>query len=345
MIEYDLEWLVEKDFILQKKNLYSTNFLIIDSNIKVHIFNLYAKNKSLLSDRIVEELKLYENEIRKINFLGSDLPYEKLLWFLIYSFTDYIAKKICTDKTNIDFHLPLRADGGHYFPIGFHKVTPSVPLDPIFIEKYPKLYEWESDGTYLYQDGENCLKWLGLKKRVRHASNKVAFDYFIPDVMLYKNILFKAVKPGFKIDNFSKSERLLLSQIIHHKWFSISDKENKITPNFCVFSPEQRAHSLDIFDEIYEKMRPVYNNFFGDIKREIKTLLPHQLHQYRNYSLYLSFLVCHVVTIGFAYYDGKIYKPKDEIELSRMTLSITISDGQEIQDNKNFILLFRSSEI
>ena len=92
-------------------------------------------------------------------------------------------------------------------------------------------------------------------------------------------------------------------------------------------------------------MRPIYDDFYEELKKVIKKLLPPQLHQYRNYYIYMSFLISHVFTIGCAYYDGKIYKPKDDTELSRMTLSITVSDRQKINENKNFVLLYRSSDV
>ena len=345
IIEYDLEWLVDKGFIRKKKNSYFTNFVIVDSEIKVLLMNIYMKNKKDFSDSIIEKLIAYEGKIRNIGFLGSDIPMEKLLWFLVYTFADITTFYFFNKNNDYNFDIPARLDGGHYIPIGFHRIKPKTKLSSNYIDKYDHLYDWISDGTYIYNHNGCAIKWLGIKNRSNTFSKKVIFNNIIPDVIKYKNILFKSLKADFNIDDLSQEERLQFDTIITEKWISFSEKENKINPNFPVFTPEQKKQLIEIFIDIYEQLKPAFNNIYLDLRKMCKQTLPLHLHNYLDYSIYLSLLINHTFAIGYAYYDGKIYKPKTNVEWTLLTLSMLITEDIQIDNDKNFYILLSANYI
>jgi hypothetical protein len=57
-----------------------------------------------------------------------------------------------------------------------------------------------------------------------------------------------------------------------------------------------------------------------------RDILPKQLEGFLNYVAYFSFMLSHLYTTGFAYYDEILYRPKDMKECTLLTLSLTISD-------------------
>ena len=345
IIEYDLEWLVEKDFVKKKKNSYYTDFIIVDTEIKLLVMNIYMKHKKMFSDIIIERLSSCEKMIRSVGFIGSDMPWEKLLWFLIYTFADFIAVYTCYKKEDYNINLSLRADGGHYIPVGYHRVEPITELSKDYSKEYIKLLDWVSDGTYVYNHNGCALKWLGIKNRRSIFSNKVVFNNFIPDVMKYKNVLFKSIKPNFNIETLTEQEQLMFDVIINNGWLGISEKDGKVVPNFLVFKAEQRRQLIDIFEQICELIKPSIQEIYKDLCKMCKKTLPSNLQKYNEYAEFLSLLVNHAFTLGFAYCDGKIYKPKNNAEWSLLTLSMLITDDVHINDNKNYSILLRATDI
>ena len=344
IIEYDLEWLLEKDFIKRKNNSYYTNFIIIDFDIKVLLMNIYMKHKAKFSDVIIEKLIAYEGKIRKIGFIGSNRPYDKLLWFLTYTFADFSTMKTCFGISENPY-LNLRPDGGHYIPVGYHRNSPTIPINPDYYPKYHNLINWVSDGTYLYIQSGWGIKWLGLKNRQNERSNKTAFNDFIPETMKYKNILHKCITPDFKIDSLTPDEKIVLDIMIEHEWIYTSSIDGKIIPNFLVFTLQQRKQIYDLYEEIYHQMNPDFEAIYGDLKKMCKKTLPKKIHHYFDYSAYLSLLINHAFTIGYGYTDGKLYKPKNDKEWEILTLAMFISDNYAPDEMKNYTNLLRARDI
>lgn len=97
-IESDLKWLVEREFIAREGSSYSTSFLIRNEADKQDQYAVYLKHKNALSDKILDELIEAEDAVRAIGFHGSDKPYDKLLWMLIYQFAYWLR---------IPYHRPI----------------------------------------------------------------------------------------------------------------------------------------------------------------------------------------------------------------------------------------------
>jgi len=67
-------------------------------------------------------------------------------------------------------------------------------------------------------------------------------------------------------------------------------------------------------DEIYK--------IFTGLEKFCRTDLPKHLDFYTNYHIYMAFYNAIFLTTGFAYYDGKIYHPKDDIECGLLTFQV-----------------------
>jgi len=340
-IEPELEWLIDKGFIVEENNKYSTIFFILDGDFKAKLINIYMNNKKSFIDGVIEKLLSKEKQIKQINFFGSEQPIQKLLWFLIYNFTDRMAKLSGYGDTEKIYDYFVREDSGKYFPIGFYNFKSNVTLNDEFLERYSEIIKWSCDGTYIYEYGENQIKWLGLYTANQLTNDKFA-DSIIPDFMNYKEIIIRALNPNYNINTASVEEKIVLSRIISNNWLSLVVFNDKIQfePNFCMFTPEQRRELDNLLTEIYHDLRSEIDNLIEDIKLLCIEVLPKQLNSFSDYIIYLGLLLSNLAVTGGAFYDGKIHIPKDAQECSLLTLNITVSD-YVVSDKKKYDILFK----
>ncbi|MCL2064743.1 MAG: sigma-70 family RNA polymerase sigma factor [Candidatus Cloacimonetes bacterium] len=327
-LEFDMEWLLRKGFIKKQKNMYSTTFFIYDKTFNTMLINTFIKHKPCL-DLIVKKLIEKQDRIKAIKFVGCEKPIEKLLWFLIYSFTDTASSLACFDENGYNYENLYRTDGGKYYPIGVFDSKSKIPIDPLYVEQYKDLDSWTCDGTHIYEDGQNELSWIGLYNYPTlqdEMADKVSPKPFI---LKNKEILFKIIKPDFSINDLSGNEKDILSQLIALDFLSISETDEKILPNFLIFTTKQRNELTDIFLDIYIDIKTNFTNLKNDLQKECKAILPDQLSSSLGYYIYFGMMFSHIFTTGFAYYDGKLYQPKNENETLVLTVNITTNDEQK----------------
>ena len=82
-LEFDLGWLVEREFLSLTGKRYETLFPIINRSHFEEISNLYRTTRGEYTDRIIGWFQSHEQEIRDIGFYGADFPMDRLLWAII----------------------------------------------------------------------------------------------------------------------------------------------------------------------------------------------------------------------------------------------------------------------
>jgi hypothetical protein len=104
----------------KENNKYYTTFSIQSRDFYMKRAKVFYENKKNFSDVIIDKFMERETEIKALNFHGSDMPMEKLLWLLIYRFTDFICSKVVYEEKKYPAPKhPIMPDGGKYFPLGF----------------------------------------------------------------------------------------------------------------------------------------------------------------------------------------------------------------------------------
>jgi RNA polymerase sigma factor (sigma-70 family) len=325
-IEFDLKWLSDRGLVKKLKNKYSTNFFIFDETFKAMLIDTFFKHKTSCLDKITNNLTILQNRIRAINFLHSDKPIDELLWLLIYSFTDIASARTCFDESEHGLRNLISADGGQCYPIGLFDNQSKIQINPLFREKYKELENWECNGTYTFDDGENRLNWVGLFNAREGFYSKLSKNAFAPDIFVYKELVFKIIQSNLNINHLPEEERYILSQLIDFGYLSVSEDGNNVLPNFYVFTPNQRKQLDNIFIELYGEMKSEFSHLHNDLYKRCKDILPKQLGNYYSYISYFSLLFSHIFSTGFAYYDGKLYKPKNETDCTLLTLNMTLSN-------------------
>jgi len=332
-IEFYVKWLSGKGFIKKTRNRYFTTFFIFDGTFRTMLTNVFIKHKTRCLDKIIEALTARHDSIKAINFIGSDRPINELLWFLIYNWTDMASALTCFGKKTFD----TQTDRGRFLPIGIFKTETQTPPHPLFIAKYKEMEDWECNGTYIYDDGENKLTWLGLSSARETFYSRLSPNSSIPDVLNYKELLFKVLSPSYKTTDLSPDDRYLLSQIIDMGYLSMYQNKDKIIPNFYVFTKDKQLELENIFLEIFEELKPDFARLASDLHRMCKSILPKQLYASLEYITYFSLLFSHFYTTGFAFYDGKLYQPQKENEYTLLTLCMTCADREINRKQKSIV--------
>jgi DNA-binding CsgD family transcriptional regulator len=319
-VEFDLKWLVEKQLMKSENGRYCTMFSIKNHSSWDATFNLFIKNKANFCDAIIEKFMAKQDKIKNINFNGSDQPMEKLLWLFIYKFIDYVSHGVAYEERRYPQpERPIMPDGGQYFPLGFDRFETTKETVKLLDEKYREIDNWSSNGAMQSnaQSGE-IFHWMGLYNAGRHTLVKL---HSIGDKNYQiKQVLLKTLYEGFSIGDLDDGEKELLGEMISYGW--ISKKDDKIIHNFCIFTHEQEKALKDVFGEIYEEIKDETYSVFAEIEKLLRADLPKHLAFYANYHIYRTFCNAIPIITGFAYYDGKIYDPKDEAECGLLTFQV-----------------------
>ena len=122
-----------------------------------------------------------------------------------------------------------RCDGGNYHPVGVIDSKSSIDLHDDFANEYKELFDWNFNGTYNYDDGDNKLTWLGLYNAMNYWDNHLAHNTLVSDIMLHKAVLFDAVKSDFSNFETSKCEKFALEQFIDFGYLA-KDEEGRLHP-------------------------------------------------------------------------------------------------------------------
>jgi len=326
-IEDDLDWLVKKEFIIKKQAKYSTIFFINDNDFKRRLINVFYDNKTGFSDKMIEQFISKQAEIKAIGFHGSENPIEKLLWYLIFSFTHFTIAHECFGEIKYDLDWPIRSDGGRYFPIGYYDFESNIELNPKYVERYNEISNWLSSGGIIWEDCSNKIKWVGTYNACDENLLQFAYDSLDVNISGLRKTFLKASKPDFDIESLTENEKVTLSRMLSYEWFSVSNitkssQTPRIVPNFYVFSEAQETELNKIFHEIYCEIQDEIKKLAKDVKKVIEQVLPPQLCFFKEYCLYNYLFRSNFYTTGFAFYDKKLYIPKNEKECSLLTLGV-----------------------
>jgi len=321
-IEFDLKWLVERQFMKNENGRYSTMFSITSGGFYAKTANIFLKSKESFADVIIGKFIARQDKIKDIGFYGSEQPIEKLLWLLIYRFVAFIDDKVTYGENKYPQpERPIMPDGGRYFPLGFDQSENNNKTieNPILSnEKYKGIANWDSNGAmHAEYDGDRFF-WMGLYKAGNHSIQK------LHNMNNHKiiNVFRKALKKDFNIDNLNGDEKTILSEIISCGW--VTKKDDKIIHNFSIFTSEQNKTLENIFGEIYVEIKPEVYKIYDEIEKICREDLPAHLDFYINYHIYMTFYRAIKIITGFAYYDGKLYVPKDDAECGLLTFQAII---------------------
>ena len=305
-LEFDLNWLEEHEFVTFEKGKYYTTFYINSRSEMQKSYGIHCGLKEQVSDVIVNGLLEAEDTIRRICFHGSDVPMDKLLWYLIYVFCKYFQDNNKDDSIWMD--KPIRPDGGSYYPLGF-------------IEDEEDITEWVLDNRGFAYRGDMIFysfRWFGLYN-FGYSEIVDLLARFTPEWANLHVLLVDIIKADFDISWITEDRKFDLAKLVEKGFVEI--KGDQAIPSFAVFTEEQfNRLEREVFEPIVEKLRPGYEVLKEELTKFYQDKLPKQLGSIHKLPLRQALYDMGYVTTVLAFKEGKLYVPKDRADGEFLTL-------------------------
>jgi len=332
-IEWDLKWLVDRGFVVKKRDKYATAFFIYSWSFVALIMNMFYKHKTHCIDKVIDRLATLSERLKEIGFIGSDRPINQLLWLLIYNFVRIAIAQIYYEEHGCAFDNHDKKTGEPYYFIGSFNSYDSESnkqLDPLFLADYLELIEWGDDPIYDHTDGENSSRWYPVVRGEQYIAGMAEpFEYI--------DFLYKVCKMGFVVDGLSGEEREMLGKCIEKGYLSVgtplmasvgSDGINavptNVLPNFYVFTPAQRARFDELLTECVDDVIVELRELYQDLRKMCKEVLPPQVADYLDFVAYNSLGYLKMFATGFAFYDGKLSVEEGKGDFTMLGMSVTV---------------------
>ena len=129
-LEFDLDWLVRREFMRLEGTKYLTTFYIGGRRDKQRLGEVFLSYKERCIDVLLKSLCDKEEDITRIGFHGSAFPFDRLLWSLLVLYSHYSSHASPTLRRLRDSKRPpIRPDGGRYYPLGID-LSRDQQIDP-----------------------------------------------------------------------------------------------------------------------------------------------------------------------------------------------------------------------
>lgn len=320
-LEYDLDWLVKREFITPEGKKYATSFPIIGRRYMQDIGTLYAGTHKQLIDKVVNYLWSHEKGIRAIGFYGCEFPAEKLMWAIITMYISFISRNspLLTRLKRMDDH-PIRPDGGKYIVMAVDR-SEGQELDP---NGYQGDILW---GGYYGIVSDSCIPgdntemyyWLGV--------NRFAGEEYHPDIVhadgtkraLLHRIYTSVLEPWFSEDKLEPQEKEALAEAVADGL--ISKEDDRYRPDFTVFTREQiEKLREDIYRPLMEATESAMTELGKRISAMHKADFPKITRSYVDYHTYVDLWDFGIYALMYAAKDGILQMPEKPEQGSPLTL-------------------------
>ena len=306
-LEYDIDWLTEREFLILEGKRYKTAFIIINRQYFEFRKETYEKHKASLIDKVVEYLWQQESTIRKIGFHGCDFPTERLMWAIITMFLSYASwnSELLLRLKSHDNRI-IHLDGGKYHIMAADKsdgdiIDISGRYDNSGWEDFWGI--WGSPtcywlGVYNFAKQEAHPEIVTCEKETREILHKLYCDTLADISADGKEKLAEAVENGL-----------------------IQKNGDTYAPNFVIFTKEQlTALQEKIFAPLLVNIELKLHELSIKFEKNHKRNFPKAKQGNIDYHVYLDLWMFGIFTLMFAAEDEKLYLPNTPEEGVPLTL-------------------------
>lgn len=323
-LEFDLDWLVRREFLSLNSKKYSTMFPIIGQKHFQNRGALYQNTRKEYIDKIIEYLWSNEDKIRAIGFYGLDFPTEKLMWSIIMMFTNYASRnsELLLRLKKRD-EREIRPDGGRYYIMAVNcSDHQEIDENGFFKPKGWNDYygicsdSCETNGIY------DRYYWLGVyifstkeyHPEIINNSNKRT------QAMLHK-IYCSVINPNFTVDSLDPTEKEKLAEAVQNGLITKTNDGYK--PNFIVMTPEQLSKlQKEIYAPLLLSITPKMQELANIFNKMYRDEFPKASHGYIEYHTYMDLWDFGVFGLMFAAENKKLYLPETPEKGVPLTLVI-----------------------
>lgn len=319
-LEYDLEWLVNREFLILQGKKYSTAFPIISAKHRRDIAALYADTRPEFIDRIIDTLWEQEKAIRQIGFYGCDFPTERLMWAIITLYISYVSRNspLLTRLKAMD-NRPIRPDGGRYIVMaGHHEDSDGCREDILWGGYYgicsdscmPVTGPGSRSETY-YWLGVNCFAEAAYHPAIIHAGDSKR--------TLLHWIYTSVTESWFSEDKLEPHGKQALAEAVAEGL--ITKQGAQYIPHFVIFSPEELCKlQEDIYRPLMEATEPILTELGNRIASMHEAAFPRINKSDVDYHTYADLWDFGIYTLMYAAHDGKLWMPERPEQGTPLTL-------------------------
>ncbi|NLC19839.1 MAG: RNA polymerase sigma factor [Clostridiales bacterium] len=323
-LEFDLEWLVRREFLALNGKKYYTIFPIISRKHMQKRGVIYQDTRKEYIDKIIEYLWDNEEKIRAIGFYGSDFPTGKLMWSIIMMFTSYASRNselLLRLKKRDD--REIRPDGGRYYIMAVDN-SDNQDIDKNGFVKpdgWNDYYGICSDSCAT-NGSHDRYYWLGVytfSKKEYHP--EIINVYNKENQALLHKLYCKITVPDFNPDELNLIEKEKLAEAVQDGL--VENINGNYRANYIVMTPEQLSRlQKEIYAPLLSVITPKMMELAQLFGKMHKSDFPKVSQGYVDYHTYMDLWDFGVYTLMFAAEDKKLYLPETPEKGVPLTLVI-----------------------
>ena len=319
-LEYYIDWLTEREFLIKNRKHYHTSFIIMNRRYFKYRRMIYTKYRERLHDKIIGYFWEKEANIRQIGFHGSDFPTERLMWAIITMFVCYAGRNDeLLLQLNSDDNYEIQSDGGIY------------NLEAI---EYSDGHDYDISGAYNHSgwdkiwgiacdkfapDGMERHYWLGVYNFVNEEYRPEIITGDEKTQALLYRLYCSILEDDFSPDNISPEEQEMLA--VAFRKGLIRENGNSYKPKFVVFTKEQLKQLQDeIYAPLLELISLKLHELAMQFEKKYRAEFPKAKQGYINHHVYMATWMFGIFSLIFAAEDGKICLPKNPANGASLTL-------------------------
>lgn len=242
-----------------EKGRFETDFIIVDKDTQLDIFHKLVEISDHFCPLLLRFIDSNIDKIRKIDFIGNQIPAEELYWTLIPRFVDILSGKLREHK-----HVPIeytdRPGNGKWDLTGYEEC--SLPFS-----------------TFIGRNGSGSEKEMMWTYKIRMGN---LFDR-AGELSSYEvSVLASVLLTNKTMNELSHSEEEVILKLIARGFLREEDKE--IIPMFIVFTSHsqegeirQQMESSTDFKQLLNDMEEYYDFIYSKVGRNAPARLTDQL--------------------------------------------------------------------
>jgi RNA polymerase sigma factor (sigma-70 family) len=319
-LEYDVDWLTEREFLVLNGKRYRTSFIVMNQKYFEYRKEAYSKYKNSLSKTIIGYLRDNESKIRDIGFYGSDFPAERLMWALITLFISYASRNSALLlRLKSDDNREIHSDGGKYHVMAFDS---SDGRKPDISGSYNNS-GWEDFYGIVCDNfktgGFERYFWLGVYNFAgKEARPEIVTGDEKTQAVLYK-LYCDSIKAGFSPDSLNADEKEKLAEAVGSGL--INKNGDTYKPSFVVFTKAQHAKfQNEICAPLLTLITPKLDELAKQFDKIHKSDFPNAKQGNIDHHKYLDLWMFGIFTLIFATEDEVICLPNTPTDGASLTL-------------------------
>ncbi|MCL2159449.1 MAG: RNA polymerase sigma factor [Oscillospiraceae bacterium] len=340
-LEFDVDWLLDREFLILENKRYITNFGVKDRRHFQGVRDIYLEAKETYYRPIMDYFNSHEQDIRNIGFYGCEFEWGKLLWSILTLYLRYFSEseplKTLKKANSSDFEFELHKDGGRYSitafdqsegkAVDFSKQVISEPLsEPENWHRVNGIWCGNvSSNTSEFRQGDSrenakleyATYWLGI---YTFSGIPSALTRDVHDQKIWKTILAELLSNDFSIANIPDQNKEKLAIAVKEN--IIEKQGDKYIPKFPIFTVEQfETLYMDIFAPLVRLIEPQTKKLLEKFEEINGRNLPKKIKSYINRWTYFDIWDSGIKNFMFAAEDGYLYMPKTPEDGTSLTLS------------------------